>query len=101
MFQTPETPQPRQPGVRYRKVTREREERTVIDGRASMRRVPYTTYVALPPRDWDEIIRRGVTGVAIVVTVLAAAGTTASIGGLLSRMLHPAVAYAVGVVFTS
>ncbi|MET8609746.1 hypothetical protein [Streptomyces misionensis] len=101
MSQTPETPQPRQPGVRYKKETRYREETTVIDGRASTRRVPYTAYVPVPPRDWDETIRRGVTGVAIAVTVLAAAGTTASIGGLLSRMLHPAVAYTVGVVYTS
>ncbi|MFF3654952.1 hypothetical protein [Streptomyces olivochromogenes] len=89
------------PGARYKKVTRERTETTVIDGRASTRRVPYTTYVALPPRDWDEIIRRGVTGVAIAVTILAAVGSTASVGGLLSRMLHPAVSYAVGLVFTS
>ncbi|MER7835312.1 hypothetical protein ABTY98_05215 [Streptomyces sp. NPDC096040] len=93
--------QARIPGARYKKVTRERLETTVIDGRPSTRRVPYTTYVALPPRDWDEIIRRGVIAVAIVVTLLAAAGTTASVGGLLSRMLHPAVAYSTGVVFTS
>ncbi|MFE6551686.1 hypothetical protein ACFVHS_25245 [Streptomyces sp. NPDC057746] len=93
--------QARIPGVRYRKVRRERIETTVIDGRPSTRRVPYIAYEALPPRDWDEIIRRGVTAVAITVTVLAAVGTTASVGGLLSRILHPAVSYAVGVVFTS
>ncbi|MCX4458522.1 hypothetical protein OOK58_42170 [Streptomyces sp. NBC_01728] len=101
MTETPETPQHWQPGTRRRKVKIQRAETTVIDGRPSTRMVPDEVWVTLPPRDWDEIIRRGVTAVAVVVTVLAAAGTTASVGGLLSHMLHPGVAYAVGVVFTS
>ncbi|MER6982336.1 hypothetical protein ABT317_36555, partial [Streptomyces carpinensis] len=101
MSQTPETPQPRQPGVRYKKETRERPVTTVIDGRASTRMVTEEVWVALPPRDWDEIIRRGAITVAVIVTLLAAAGTTASVGGLMSRMLHPVVSYAVGVVYTA
>ncbi|MET7728476.1 hypothetical protein [Streptomyces mirabilis] len=101
MTETPETPQHWQPGTRRKKVKIQRAETTVIDGRPSTRMVPDEVWVTLPPRDWDEIIRRGVTTVAVVVTVLAAAGTTASVGGLLSNMLHPGVAYAVGVVFTS
>ena len=101
MTDTSETPQCWQPGMRRRKVDVERPETTVIDGRPSTRMVKEKAWVALPPRDWDEVIRRGATGVAIVVTLLAAAGTTASVGGLLGRILHPYVAYAVGAVFTS
>ncbi|MFD5570409.1 hypothetical protein [Streptomyces cadmiisoli] len=102
MTETPETEQTwQQPGVRRKKVRVQRPETTVIDGRPSTRMVTTEEWVALPPRDWDEIIRRGATGVAVVVTLLAAAGTTASVGGLLGRMLHPGVAYAVGAVFTS
>ncbi|MFE9127752.1 hypothetical protein ACFYOF_20480 [Streptomyces sp. NPDC007148] len=101
MTETPDAPHYREPGVRYRKVRRERIETTVIDGRPSTRRVPYTTYEALPPRDWDEIIRRGVAGVAIAVSLLAAAGTTASVGGLLSQLVHPGVAYSTGLIFTA
>ncbi|MFF4900502.1 hypothetical protein [Streptomyces sp. NPDC001068] len=102
MTETPETlQQHRQPGVRYKTVTVERPETTVIDGRPSTRMVRCNVEVALPPRDWDEIIRRGVTGVAVAVTLLAAAGTTASVGGLLSRLLHPAVAYSTGLIFTA
>ncbi|MER5697858.1 hypothetical protein ACWDBO_37180 [Streptomyces mirabilis] len=100
MTETPETPQHWQSGTRRKKVRIQRAETTVIDGRPSTRMVPDEVWVTLPPRDWDEIIRRGVTAVAVGVTVLAAAGTTASVGGLLSNMLHPGVAYAVGVVFT-
>ncbi|WP_225846936.1 hypothetical protein [Streptomyces sp. HPF1205] len=55
----------------------------------------------MPPREWDELILRGVTALAITVTVIAVAGTTASVGGLLSRMVPAPVAYAMGAVFTS
>ncbi|MFK0063399.1 hypothetical protein ACIQTN_29740 [Streptomyces werraensis] len=102
MTETPETPPTWQPGMRRKKVTVQRPETTVIDGRPSTRMVTVEEWVTLPPRDWDEIIRRGATGVAVAVTLLAAAGTAASVGGLLGRrMLHPGVAYAVGAVFTA
>ncbi|MFJ1528235.1 hypothetical protein ACIOFV_07370 [Streptomyces mirabilis] len=101
MTETPETPQHWQPGTRRKKVKIQRAETTVIDGRPSTRMVPDEVWVTLPPRDWDEIIRRGVTGVAIAVTLLAAAGTTASVGGQLSRLVHPGVAYSTGLIFTS
>ena len=35
------TEQPRTPGVRYRKVTRTRDETTIINGIPSTREVPY------------------------------------------------------------
>ncbi|MEU0181466.1 hypothetical protein ABZ312_09780 [Streptomyces sp. NPDC006207] len=99
MTETPDPQQPRIPGVKYRPVTRHREETTVINGVPETRQVPYDTWEPVPPRDWDDIIVRGVTGVAVGVTVLAIAGTTAAVGGLLHRVVHSAVAYTVALVF--
>ncbi|MDH6489614.1 hypothetical protein [Streptomyces sp. SAI-127] len=101
MTETPEMPQNGQPGMRRRKERVQRPVTTVIDGKPSTRMETQEVWVDVPPRDWDEIIRRGATSVAVLVTLLAAAGTTASVGGLLGRLLHPGVAYAVGAVFTS
>lgn len=89
------------PGVRYRKVTRARDVTTVLDGKPSTREVPYEAWEPVPPREWDELILRGVTALAIIVTVIAVAGTTASVGGMLARMVPVPVAYAMGAVFTS
>ncbi|MFV5995414.1 hypothetical protein ACNPQM_24005 [Streptomyces sp. NPDC056231] len=95
------TEQARIPGVRYRKITRYRSETTVIDGVPSTRRVAYDDWEPVPPREWDEMILRGVTGLAVVVTLIAFAGTTASAGGLLSHMVHGVFAYGMGLVSTS
>lgn len=95
------TEQPRTPGVRYRKVTRTRAETTVINGIPSTREVPYDSWEPVPPREWDDVILRGVTALAITVTVVAVVGTTASVGGLLAHMVPSPVAYAMGGVFTS
>ncbi|MEU1853944.1 hypothetical protein ABZ499_32975 [Streptomyces sp. NPDC019990] len=99
MTETPDQ-QPRIPGVRYRKVTLERDETTVIDGIPSTRTVPFVTYEPVPPRDWDQVILHGVTAVTIGITALAVVATTASVGGLLTNLIHPVAAYAAGVVFT-
>jgi hypothetical protein len=93
--------QPRTPGVRYRRVTRTRGETTVINGIPSTREVPYDSWEPVPPREWDDVILRGVTALAITVTVVAVVGTTASVGGLLAHMVPSPVAYAMGGVFTS
>lgn len=93
--------QPRVPGVRYKPETRYRAETTVIDGKPSTRNVPYEVLVPQPPRDWDELILRGVTGLAVGITTLAVIGTTASVGGQLTEILHPVISYGVGVVFTA
>ncbi|MEU6595558.1 hypothetical protein ABZ923_41280 [Streptomyces sp. NPDC046881] len=99
MTETPDQ-RPRIPGVRYRKVTLERDETTVIDGIPSTRKVPFVTYEPVPPRDWDEVILLGVTAITIGITALAVVATTASVGGLLTNLIHPVAAYAAGVVFT-
>lgn len=92
--------QPRMPGVKYAKETRYRQETTTIDGVSSTRSVPYEVLVPVPPRDWDEVILRGVTGLAMGITGLAVVGTTASVGGQLSELLNPVISYGVGVIFS-
>ncbi|MFD6935266.1 hypothetical protein ACFWAP_03790 [Streptomyces goshikiensis] len=90
---------PRVPGVKYKKVKRFRLHETEIDGVRSTRRVGYDHWEPVPPREWDELILRGVTGVAIGFTAIAVAGGTASLGGLLTPLVPTAVAYFMGSVF--
>lgn len=98
---SPYESQPRVPGVKYVKETRYRQETTTIAGVSSTRNVPYQVDVPVPPRDWDDVILRGVTGLAVGITGLAVVGTTASVGGQLGEILHPVISYGVGVVFTA
>ncbi|MFE4329670.1 hypothetical protein ACFRQM_09460 [Streptomyces sp. NPDC056831] len=93
--------QPRIPGVRYRPVVRYRLETTAINGLPETREVPYTVMEPEPPRDWDALIIRGVTGVAIGVTALAVVSTATSIGGLLHKTVPAPIAYGVAVIFSA
>lgn len=93
--------QPRIPGVKYKKVKMFRQETTVLAGKSSTLKVPSYVWVPVPPRDWDGLILKGVTGLVIVLTALAVAGTTASAGQLLSTILPGEIAYSVGLGFTS
>ncbi|MGC4947759.1 hypothetical protein ACLQ2N_16380 [Streptomyces sp. DT224] len=96
----PNTQQPpRIEGVKYRKVRLFRNETTVIDGISSTRRVGYNGWEPVPPREWDELILKSVTGVAIGFTAIAIAGGTASLGGLLDPLVPSVVAYGMGSVF--
>ncbi|MGW1989634.1 hypothetical protein [Embleya sp. NPDC001921] len=100
MDESTEQPQvPRVPGVRYRTVKRFRTEIVTIDGISETRQVPYDVLEPMPPRDLDGSLLRGVTSVAIGVTVLAICGTTASIGGLLSGLVPATIAFGIAVVF--
>ncbi|MBT2492357.1 hypothetical protein J7E96_28375 [Streptomyces sp. ISL-96] len=93
------TEQQRIPGVKYRKVRLHRQETTVIDGVPSTRTVPYDGWEPVPPREWDDLILRGVTGVAVGFTAVAVAGGTASLGGLLDPLVPSVIAYGMGSVF--
>ncbi|MEC3995206.1 hypothetical protein VSR01_17355 [Actinacidiphila sp. DG2A-62] len=98
MDQAPDQ-QPRIEGVKYRKVPRFREETTVIDGVPSTRRVSVDGWEPVPPREWDELILRGVTGIAITFTAIAVIGGTASLGGLLHPLVPAVISYGMGSVF--
>ncbi|AXE76038.1 hypothetical protein C5746_02600 [Streptomyces atratus] len=93
--------QPRIAGVRYRPVVRYRLETTTINGLPETREVPYTVMEPVPPRDWDALIIRGVTSVAIGVTALAVVSTATSIGGLLDKTVPAPIAYGVAVIFSA
>lgn len=98
MDQAPEQ-QPRIEGVKYRKVRLYRSATTEIDGIPSTRREPYDGWEPVPPREWDELILRGVTGIAITFTAIAVIGGTASLGGLLDPLVPAVIAYGMGSVF--
>lgn len=91
--------QPRIEGVKYRKVRLYRSVTTEIDGIPSTRREPYDGWEPVPPREWDELILRGVTGVAIGFMGMAVIAGTASIGGLLDPLVPTVIAYGAGSVF--
>jgi hypothetical protein len=92
--------QARVPGVRYKKVRRFRLETTVIDGIPSTRPVPYRVWEPQPPREWDDVILRALTAIAVGFLMVAVVATAASIGGLLSTMVPKLVAYGMGAMFT-
>ncbi len=68
-----------------------------IDGKTRM--VPVNTPAPAPPRDWDQIVLTGVTAIATLVLTASVIWSTASIGDLLARVVHPAAAYGAAIVF--
>lgn len=84
---------------RTRKVNGTRTEPHTVNGVTRLVEVPYTTHVTVPPRDWDHIVRGGVTAATAVTVAGSIAWSTASIGDLLARTVHPAIAYGAAAVF--
>lgn len=70
-----------------------------VDGETELVLDEYDVEVPLPPRDWDSIVRAGVTATACVLVTVSLVWTTASIGDLLAIATIPAVAYAAGLAF--
>ncbi|MEC3995017.1 protein transporter Sec31 [Actinacidiphila sp. DG2A-62] len=96
---SPDTPQPRIPGVRYRTETRERLVPETVNGETRLVPETYQVDVPVPPRDMDRIILRAVTCAAVLVTGLSVAWTTAGIGALLAPVVPDVIAYGVAGVF--
>ncbi|MDT0377283.1 hypothetical protein RM572_00640 [Streptomyces sp. DSM 42041] len=86
-------------GVRYRAEERTRTVTTELDGQPRQTQKTYEVLVPQPPRDWDHILLRAVTGAAVAATAVSVAWTTASIGQLLALTAPAAVAYAAAGVF--
>jgi hypothetical protein len=61
--------------------------------------VAYDGWEPVPPREWDELILHGVTGIAVTFTAIAVVGGTASLGGLLHPLVPAVIAYGMGSVF--
>ncbi|MFJ9128922.1 protein transporter Sec31 [Streptomyces sp. NPDC102340] len=85
--------------MKTRTVERKRLVPHTVDGDTEL--VLDTEYidVPLPPRDWDSIVRHGVTAIACTLVTVSLVWTTASIGDLLSLATISVVAYAAGVAF--
>ncbi|MFD8774526.1 hypothetical protein [Streptomyces sp. NPDC059916] len=101
MPESPDAPQYQEPGVKYRRVKKSRPVITIIDGRESTHQETYYDNEPVPPVDWETVVLRGIVTLASFLTVAAFVGTSAAIGGLLSELLHPFIAYLVGLVFTA
>lgn len=85
--------------MKPRTIERKRLVPHTVDGETEL--VLDTEYieVPLPPRDWDSIVRGGVTAIACALVTVSLVWTTTSIGDLLSLATIAAVAYAAGVAF--
>ncbi|MFF4292150.1 hypothetical protein ACFY0N_00670 [Streptomyces vinaceus] len=81
-------------------MTRTRQVTTEIDGFSSTREEPYEAWEAVRPREWDDIILRGVTGVIIGFASTAVVATAASVGGLLTSLMPTPVALLAGAGFS-
>ncbi|MBP5931842.1 protein transporter Sec31 [Streptomyces sp. LBUM 1479] len=68
-----------------------------IDGKTRM--IPVKVDTPAPPRDWDQLVLNGVTGIAALVLLASVIWSTASIGDLLAHVVHPAAAYGAAIVF--
>lgn len=68
-----------------------------IDGKTRM--VPIRVDAPAPPRDWDNLVLNGVTGIAALVLTASVVWSTASIGDLLSRAVVEPAAYGAAIVF--
>ncbi|MEU2111840.1 protein transporter Sec31 [Streptomyces sp. NPDC019507] len=70
-----------------------------VGGRTRL--VPEEVAIELPapPRDWDRTILAGVTGIAVLVLAACVVWSTASVGGLLSRVVVAPAAYGAAIVF--
>lgn len=84
---------------RTRKVNGTRTVPHTVNGVTEYVQVPYTTHVPVPPRDWDLIVRGGVTAATVLTVAGSIAWSTASIGDLLARSVDPAIAYGAAAVF--
>ncbi|KFG08118.1 hypothetical protein [Streptomyces scabiei] len=68
-----------------------------VDGKTRM--IPVKVDTPAPPRDWDQLVLNGVTGIAALVLLASVIWSTASIGDLLAHVVHPAAAYGAAIVF--
>lgn len=85
--------------MKTRTVERKRLVPHTVDGVTELVLDTEHIEVPLPPRDWDSIVRTGITAIACALVTVSLVWTTASIGDLLSRATIAAVAYAAGVAF--
>lgn len=85
--------------MKTRIVTRYRTVPHTVDGETELIDEPYRLELPRPPRDWDQLVRTGVTvGAALLVTV-SVVWSTASIGDLLDLVVVAVAAYGAAIAF--
>jgi hypothetical protein len=85
--------------VNTRRIERTRLVPHTVDGITEMVLDKEVIEVPAPPRDWDQLVRTGVTVGAVVLVTASLAWTTTSIGDLLSGVTVSAIAYTAAVAF--
>lgn len=85
--------------MKTRTITRSRLVPHTIDGKTEMVLERYKVDVPVPPRDWDRTVLAAVTAGAGLLLIICIAWTTASVGDLLARVVHPIPAYGAALAF--
>ncbi|MFE7954399.1 protein transporter Sec31 [Streptomyces sp. NPDC057413] len=85
--------------MKTRQIERTRLVPHTVDGITEMVLDKELIEVPAPPRDWDQLVRTGVTVGAVVLVTASLAWTTTSIGDLLSAVTVSAIAYTAAVAF--
>lgn len=85
--------------MRTRTIVQTRKIPHTIDGKTVLVNDSYPVQVPVPPRDWDHTVRNAVTGAAAGIGLASIGWSTASIGGLLDRVVISPAAYAAAGVF--
>jgi hypothetical protein len=96
----PDDAAPGNPYIRWRTKKRTRHVPHTPDGvNTEMVEQTYYVRVPVPPRDWDLILHRTLTGLALVMVTVSVVWSTASIGGLLAVAVPAVIAYAAAITF--
>lgn len=85
--------------MKTRTVQRTRLVPHTIDGRTELVLDRYDEQIPVPPRDWDRTVLAAVTAGAGLLLIICIAWTTASVGDLLARVVHPIPAYGAALAF--
>ncbi len=85
--------------MKYRTQTVSRAVPHTVDGITEQVTMTEQIQVPVMPRDWDRIVLASVSAAAVLILLAAVAWSTASIGGLLSLVVTPAIAYSGAGVF--
>lgn len=85
--------------MKTRRIERTRLVPHTVDGETEMVLDREIIEVPAPPVDWDQIVRAGVTVLAVVMLIVSVTWSTSSIGSLLSRIVPSAAAYGAACAF--
>lgn len=85
--------------MKTKTVKRSRLVPHTVDGHTEMVHDRYEVELPTPPRDWDHIVLTAATAGAGLLLIVCIVWTTASVGDLLARVVHPAAAYGAALAF--